>query len=170
MSDPTGPNDPKREFGGRDLVKLWSGGGLAEHWGGPANAPTVDELLEQHAVSMLAKVYALGVDLYDPELCRSVFAEDAVAVMDDGERVPIDVHLSMIHEAAATFGSTQHVIGQQFVRIDGDEAVMWSYGLGIRDRRVVSGQQYRDRCRRDDRGWLITERRIHIHWLEPSPT
>lgn len=161
-------NDPVRAFGGPDLVKLWRGTDLVEKWGGPAKVPTVEELRDHHAISMLAKIYALGVDLYDPELCRSAFATDATAAMgEDGEMVPIEEHLSMIHQMIGAFESTQHLIAQQYIRTDGDAAEMWSYGLGVVNRRVVSGQQYRDTCRRDEQGWLITARRVHVHWVEP---
>lgn len=79
---------------------------------------------------MLAKIYALGLDLGDLELCRSAFAPGAMGGIGTGELLPIDEHLASIS-------------------------------------RVVGAAS--DRCRRFEDGWLITERRLHVQWVEQRP-
>ena len=140
---------------------------LRATWGGPVPAPGVRELQDRAAVAALAAIYALGLDLDDLPLCRSAFAQDAMAGPEDGELLAIDEHLAMVRRMVQAAPSAQHVIAQQLIRIDGDQAEMWSSGLGIVDGRVVSGQQYRDTCRRHPGGWLIAERRIRLQWLDP---
>ena len=143
---------------------------LSAMWGGPVKPVGRRESRHRQAIAALPAIYALGLDLGDLELCRSAFAPDAVAGSEGGELVGIDEHLAMLERLGSSAESRQHVIGQQLVRVDGDRAEMWSSGLGIRDRRVVSGQQSRDTCRRFSAGWLITERRISVQWLDLGAT
>ena len=44
-------------------------------WAGPIATPDANELADRYAVSQLVKVYALGVDMRDYDLTRSVFPE-----------------------------------------------------------------------------------------------
>jgi hypothetical protein len=147
----------------------------AKTWAGPARAPSAEELLEHHALGQLAKTYALGVDLRDYDLCRSAFATDAVGE-ERGALVPIEQYLKGAYGTGASFHATQHLIGQQYIRLAGDEAEVWSYGVAhhkvapdeARDE-IIAGVQYRDRCRRFPQGWLIVERRVHLQWMDMGP-
>lgn len=148
---------------------------LAKSWGGPAAAPSADELRDHYAIGQLAKTYALGVDLRDYDLCRSAFAPDAVGD-ERGAMVPVEQYLKGVYGMGASFHATQHLIAQQYIRIDGDEADVWSYGIAhhkvasgeARDE-IIAGVQYRDRCRRFEQGWLIIERRVHLQWMDMAP-
>ncbi|CAN7402568.1 nuclear transport factor 2 family protein [Phenylobacterium sp. LjRoot219] len=148
----------------------------AQAWAGPAVPPkTVEELLDHHAVCQLAKIYGLGLDLRDYQLARSAFAADAVAIGREGPE-PIDVSLPKTYAVAESFHATQHLIGNQYVTLHGDEAVVWSYGVahhkvapGAARDEVIAGVQYRDRCRRIAGGWLITEREVVMQWLDMHP-
>jgi hypothetical protein len=148
---------------------------MAKACAGPARAPTVEALLEHHALCQLAKTYALGMDLRDYDLCRSAFAPDAVGD-ERGSLVHVDEYLRRTYEVGASFQATQHLIGQQYVRLDGEEAEVWSYGVAhhkvapgeARDE-IIAGVQYRDRCRRFSEGWLIVERRVHLLWMDMAP-
>jgi SnoaL-like protein len=144
-------------------------------WGGPASEPSIDELRQQHAIGQLAKTYALGMDLRDYDLARSAFADEAMGE-ERGTMLPVDQYLKNTYAMGASFHATQHLIAQQYIRIDGDEAEAWSYGVAhhkvapgeARDE-IIAGVQYRDRCRRFERGWLITERRVHLLWMDMAP-
>jgi hypothetical protein len=144
-------------------------------WAGPAVAPSPEELREHHALGQLAKTYALGMDLRDYDLCRSAFAPDGQGEQR-GEMVPMEQYIRTTYEIGASFHATQHLIGQQYIRLDGDEAEVWSYGVAhhkvapgeARDE-IIAGVQYRDRCRRYPQGWLITERRVHMLWMDMGP-
>lgn len=147
----------------------------AKLWSGPANEPGVDELARRHALGSLAKTYALGMDLRDYELCSSVFAADGMGE-ERGVMVPMEQYLKGVYGMGASFHATQHLIGQQYIHIDGEEADVWSYGVAhhkvapgeARDE-IIAGVQYRDRCRRFPKGWLITERRVHLLWIDMAP-
>ncbi len=148
----------------------------ARRWAGPAR-PCRDfaELAEREAVRELAKIYALGLDLRDYELARSAFAADAVTLGDKG-REPIDESLPKTYAVASSFHATQHLIGNQYVAIDGDRAQAWSYAVahhkaapGSGADEIIAGVQYRDRCRRDADGWRIVERQVVLMWMDRGP-
>ena len=90
--------------------------------------------------------------------------------------LPIDQYLKNTYAMAASFQATQTLIAQQYVRLDGDEAQTWTYAIAHRKvapgearDEVIAGVQYRDRCRRFAKGWLITERRVHLQWMDLGP-
>jgi hypothetical protein len=81
--------------------------------------------------------------------------------------------LPKTYAIASSFQATQHVIANQYVDLDGDTAVVWSYGVahhkvGKDERRdeIIAGVQYRDKCRLTDGGWLIVERSIANQWVD----
>jgi hypothetical protein len=144
-------------------------------WAGPAAAPSADELGEHHALGQLCKIYALGMDLRDYDLYASAFAPEGTGE-ERGTMVPMAQYLRNTYAVGSSFHATQHLIGQQYIRIDGEEAEVWSYGVAhhkvapgeARDE-LIAGVQYRDRCRRFGQGWLIVERRVHLLWMDMGP-
>jgi hypothetical protein len=147
-----------------------------KRWAGPIAPPGAAELADRYAVSQLVKVYALGVDMRDFALTRSVFAADASAEGTVGA-FPIDEYLPKVYEGAAAYEATQHNITNQHVVVDGDEAVCWSYAIAVHkaaagDGRpdLTMGVQYRDTCRRFADGWLIVRRKVVRVWSETTPT
>jgi hypothetical protein len=71
--------------------------------------------------------------------------------------------------------ATQYNITNQHVTIDGDEALVWSYAITVHKaepgsgrENVTLGVQYRDRCRRTAKGWLIASRKVALQWTEKS--
>ncbi|MFC3172846.1 nuclear transport factor 2 family protein [Novosphingobium bradum] len=144
-------------------------------WAGPIPSPSPAELADRYAVSQLVKVYALGVDLRDYDLCRSVFTDDAVADGSVGS-FPIDEYLPKVHGGAAAYAATQHNVTNQHVVIDGDTATCWSYAIavhkhaaGVAGEQMTLGVQYRDLCRRTPEGWLIARRKVVRVWNEFTP-
>jgi hypothetical protein len=148
----------------------------AKVWAGPVKpACGLAELLDRDAVGQLVRTYALGFDLRDYALTRSVFAPDATM---DGPKGPDPVEdaLPKVFAMAADWAGTQHLLGQQYVQVEGDEAVVWTYAVAShnpkpgdpRDR-VTARVQYRDRCRRYPEGWLIVQRAIELLWMEQTP-
>jgi hypothetical protein len=145
-------------------------------WAGPITAPSPEELADRHAVSQLVKVYALGVDMRDLDLVRSVFDPNGFVEGTVGA-LPVVDYLPIIFEGASAYAATQHNITNQHVTIDGDDALVWSYAIAYhledpelgRDDLVVA-VQYRDRCRRFPDGWLITQRTTVVQWMRgPYP-
>ena len=144
-------------------------------WAGPAVPPTHEELADKHAIGQLAHIYGLGLDLRNYELCRSAFADEAIGIGRNGPQ-PVNEYLTETYAMASSFHATQHLIAQQLIRVDGDEAVMWSYGIAHHKRapgeqldEIIAGVQYRDKCRRYPQGWLITERSVFMQWMDMAP-
>jgi hypothetical protein len=142
-------------------------------WAGPMAAPSAAELGDRFAASQLVKIYALGIDMRDYDLCRSAFTHDAMAQGSQGAMAPIDDYLPKTFAAASAFKATQHNVTNQHVRLDGDEALVWSYAiayhkpaLGSDIVAITVGVQYRDSCRRTPGGWLVAERTVVIQWVE----
>ena len=148
---------------------------LTKGWAGPTKAPSLEEMAEQTAISQLAKIYALGMDMRDYDLARSAFAPDAMAQGKEGLE-SIDEHLKFTYGVASSFHATQHVISNQYIQLDGDSAVVWSYGVahhkvapGEQRDEIIAGVQYRDVCRKFPAGWLIVERSVANQWIDMGP-
>jgi len=144
-------------------------------WAGPIASPDAGELADRHAASQLVKVYALGVDMRDYELTRSVFADDAKLKGAMGE-ANVDDYLPRVYNGAAAYAATQHNVTNQHVELNGDEARVWSYAIAIHKDapggemgNLNMGVQYRDTCRRFENGWLIVAREAVPQWTETSP-
>ncbi len=146
---------------------------LTQQFAGPVAAPSAAELADRYAAGQLARIYGLGIDLRDYDLCRSAFAQTALGEGRQG-LVPIDDYLQGTYGVGASFHATQHIIANQYIALNGDEAIVWSYGVAhhkvapgdITREEIIAGVQYRDRCRRFPQGWLITERRVALQWMD----
>jgi hypothetical protein len=141
-------------------------------WAGPIASPVARELADRYAVSQLVKVYALGVDMRNYELSRSVFADDAFS---EGTLTTarIDEYLPTVFKGVLPYASTQHNITNQFITINGDQATMWSYAMALHFEEKGNGRQnlhlgvqYRDQCQRYPRGWLIKSRKVKLQWVD----
>ena len=68
-----------------------------------------------------------------------------------------------------------HNITNQYARVDGDDAEVWSYAVAIHlgapesdQADLTMGVQYRDRCTRTDAGWIISARETVKLWSRGS--
>jgi hypothetical protein len=145
-------------------------------WAGPIVPPDAADLADRYAIGQLCRTYALGVDMRDIELVKSVFdltgsAEGSVGAF------PLTEYLPKVYGGAAVFHATQHNITNQYITVDGNEAVLWSYGVafhieepGSSKANLTVGVQYRDKCRRTEKGWLIYQRKAVMQWTDgPLP-
>lgn len=144
--------------------------------GGPAVPVRQEDVPDYLAVCQLAKIYGLGIDLKDRDLCASAFADHARGETQ-GQLVPLEDYLNATYGIGSSFHSTQHIIANQYVKLDGDEATVWSYGIAIHKpepgsegTEIIAGVQYRDKCRRFGNGWLIIERHAPTGWLDIGPS
>lgn len=92
-----------------------------QRWAGPIVPPSPSELADRYAICELAKIYGLGIDLRDYDLCRSAFADSALAEGQKGMQ-PIDEYLRNTYSVGASFH--EHLIANQYVRVNGDEAIL----------------------------------------------
>lgn len=146
-----------------------------KNWAGPIAAFDPAELADRMAVLQLVKVYALGVDMHDYDLSRSVFSDDAISKGAMGEAA-IDEYLPKVWGGAQEYAATQHNITNQHLELNGDEARVLSYAIAVHKAKpgsdmtnLTMGVQYRDWCRRTDKGWLIYRREAVAQWTETSP-
>jgi hypothetical protein len=146
-------------------------------WQGPSKPPVDSkELADRYAISHLVKIYTLGIDMRNYELCRSAFADDAFADGTLGAAL-IDEYLPKTYGGAVVYKATQHNITNQYITVNGDEALMWSYAIayhmeepGNGRQNLIVGVQYRDQCRRFLNGWLIAKRKVVLQWIDgPLP-
>ena len=147
----------------------------AKRWAGPARPLSTTELADHHAICQLCKIYAIGLDMRDYDLARSAFAPNAMIEGKPGLE-PVDESLPKTYAIASSFQATQHFIANQYVELNGDDAVVWSYGVahhkvaaGQERDEVIAGVQYRDRCKRFAGSWLIVERSVVPQWLDIRP-
>lgn len=145
-------------------------------WAGPGVPPPAAELADRYAIGQLARIYCLGVDTRDLALARSIFADECVAEGSSGWGGPIDEYLPQIIKGVSAFQVTQHNITNQYITIDGDEALCWNYAIAVH--KVVPdadrphfdlGVTYRDTCRRFADGWKIVHRKVVLHWNQTYP-
>jgi len=84
-------------------------------WQGPVPAPGAAELADRFAASQLVKVHALGIDMRDSALTRSVFADEATA---EGARsgAVIDEHLRVQHrDRRGRFPSGRLIVARKII-------------------------------------------------------
>ena len=141
---------------------------------GPIPASSVETLADRAAVCELVKVYAFGIDSRDEAVVRSVFAPDAPMRGTLGE-ASANEYIPQLLTGVARYEATMHNITNQYARVDGDEAEVWSYAVAIHlsapdtdQGDLTMGVQYRDRCTRTDAGWLISARETVKLWSRGS--
>ena len=126
--------------------------------------PAVDLLLQREAVHDVMNRYASGVDKRDMELVASCFTPDVDAQAwgftnrDD---------LVQFISGVAAFHTTMHMMGNQFIDVDGDTATMTSYAMLTHHGAQADGTAWelnlsRNRYVEDlvlgDDGWVIRKR------------
>ncbi len=80
-------------------------------------------LLDRQAIADVLSSYAAAIDERDMERYQALFEEDVEAVGFASEPIcGVDAWLEFVHVQLDRFRSTQHMLGPQLVRIDGDRA------------------------------------------------
>jgi SnoaL-like domain len=138
------------------------------------DSPTV--LADRAAVGELPRLYALGVDLRDEAMVRSVFAPDAVMRGALGEALA-DEYVPKLLAGVATYAATMHNITNQYTVVDGEHASVWSYAVALHLEEpgngradMAMGVHYRDQATRTDAGWIVTGRETVRLWVRgPFP-
>ena len=124
--------------------------------------------------------YAIGADRRDGAAVAELFEPDGALVLHrDGEdrpetsRVEGRPALERAIGFLARYHRTTHLMGQQVVEIDRDEASGITYCLahhlgegGDPTANRVDSIRYLDRYRRHADGWLFVERRLIFDWTE----
>jgi SnoaL-like domain len=97
---------------------------------GPIFPGSPTELAERDAVCRLPRLYALGIDLRDEAMVRSVFTSDAAVRGVLGE-FPVDEYIPQLLAGVTPYEATMHNITNQYAEVEGDEAAVWSYAVAL---------------------------------------
>lgn len=119
--------------------------------------------------------YGLALDAHDWDRLRTVFVPEAVADYGDleGRNEGIDEIIAACHRALVGLDSSQHLVANLDVRIDGDRATATCYlhaqhylvsASGVNT--FVVGGTYRDELIRTPEGWRITLRKLETSWTD----
>jgi hypothetical protein len=134
-----------------------------------------DDLTDWRAVLELSTRYASGIDLRDWSAYRRCFTDELRIDFSSFTHRPAppapvaaDDWVSMVRSTIDGFESTQHLIGNQVVTLDGDEGGYTAYVQAqhwmSRDRWYLIGGWYENRVRRQADGWRISACTLHQTW------
>lgn len=140
---------------------------------------TPQEIADRLQIDALITQYAVGVDERDWDTVRACFTEDAILDYSaaTGPRAKRDEVIDWIASLIPAFKSTQHLVVNRRVALDGDEATATAElfnplaaddGAGGTKMMYVGGG-YSDRLRRTPEGWRIVERVVSVRWSQGIP-
>ncbi len=120
--------------------------------------------------------YALGIDTHDFELLRSIFTDEITMDFEDysgqpAAKMKADDWVAGVKVLFTGLDSTQHVMSNPVVDIDGDAAQCRMYMKAEHflqndqgDQSFVLGGYYTDQLVRSNDTWLISAVRLQIFW------
>jgi 3-phenylpropionate/cinnamic acid dioxygenase small subunit len=119
--------------------------------------------------------YGMALDAHDWDRLRTVFVPEAVADYGDleGRNEGIEEIIAACHRALVGLDSSQHLVANLDVRVDGDQATATCYlhaqhylvsASGVNT--FVVGGTYRDELIRTPDGWRITHRKLETTWTD----
>jgi SnoaL-like domain len=135
------------------------------------------------AIRTLVDAYAHCADRRDAAGQMALFTEDTrfIVFMDSRNLEPTQgirrrADLAPVFEHLKTYEATTHFNGQSTIALDGDHATGESYCLahhvqvvdGTRTLMVAS-IRYLDRFVKTKGGWLFSERKLMVDWIETRP-
>lgn len=135
----------------------------------------VGELADRLAITDVLYRYATALDTRDWDLLRACFTADGVADFLEfgGVNEGRDAIVALCGGVLSGLDSSQHLIGNPRVVLDGDRATSVCYfqaqhflaGPAGGNTYLVGGS-YADRHRRTEEGWQIEHRTLHCTWQD----
>lgn len=156
---------------GRALLSLYAAEIAASSKGPTAMTSTSDSALQnalaRAEIHDLCMAYGRGVDRADEALLRSIFSDDSCVISG-----VINGSGAEFAERICAFVQTQidscfHSVANEWVEIDGDNAVGEHYALAhmiMAGQDVFTGGRYLDRYVKRDGKWLIRNRTFVADW------
>jgi hypothetical protein len=135
--------------------------------------PALQRLLDESELRALCARYLRGLDRLDEDLVRSVFADDATTHYGSFTGGP-DEMAAMAMRALSAYATTQHLLGQVNLEVDGDTATGEVYFQAFHQHatdgfdRFICGR-YVDRYARRQGRWLMTHRTEVVDWTRTEP-
>jgi len=133
-----------------------------------------DELADREAIRDCLYRYCRGIDRSDPELLRSAYWPGAMDY-HTGFTGTVEEFIEWAMPRLAAMEQAMHMIGNIFIRLDGDtasaESYLWSVSVqpGDDPRQVMVVGRYLDRFEKRNDEWRIAERVVVHDWFEESP-
>jgi 3-phenylpropionate/cinnamic acid dioxygenase small subunit len=134
---------------------------------------TLEDLADRLEIQDVLVRYATALDGRDWPLLGEVFTPGAIAVYDGGRFEGIDAIVAICRLSLEPLTSSQHLLGNFAVRVDGDRATSSCYlhaqHFRVGDRGLntyVMAGTYRDRLIRTHDGWRIEHRELEITWTD----
>jgi 3-phenylpropionate/cinnamic acid dioxygenase small subunit len=138
----------------------------------------LQQIADRLAIVDLLHRYATGLDSRDWDLLASVFTEDGVAdygALGGVNRGPAAI-VALCRGALQGLDASQHIIANEVIAIDGDEARARCYfqaqhvyaGAAGGDTYLVGGT-YEDEVVRTAEGWRIRHRTLVPTWTDGNP-
>jgi hypothetical protein len=129
------------------------------------------------AIRNLAYLYAQGMDSNRPDLLEIIFADDVVIDAPGHLLEGKAVNLNSPAILKQMYFLTQHVVHNQTVTINGDEAEGETYCTANHVTRtgpgkgtvLAWGMRYLNRYRREGGAWRFTHRKLIVDWTETRP-
>ena len=145
---------------------------------------TLQEISDRIEIDDLLTRYATAVDSKDWDLFASCFTRDAFLdyTSAGGIKGPLSEVTKWLSDVLPAFPTTQHLVTNRAVRLDGDRATVRSCffnPMGLPDRQhglrvFFDGGYYNDKLVRTAQGWRIAERveetayTTRLHPLAPA--
>ena len=133
----------------------------------------IHQLEEKQKIVDLTIAYTWIIDHGPRERLREIFTENAVFIIDTRHLNGIDEIRGKIERTLGGLSSSQHIVSNHQVSIDGDTASSRCYlhaqhtltGTEGGDNYVMAGR-YIDKLVRVDSEWRIAERQLMLDWTE----
>lgn len=127
---------------------------------------------DRRAIIDLTIKYCWTIDSHEWETLREIFLPDATARLGD-ERNGIDSIIARIATALSPLDSSQHIISNHQIAVNGDTATSRCYLQAQHVRRAAQGGpnyivagRYQDLLVRTSEGWRIERRDLLVDWTE----
>lgn len=131
---------------------------------------------DRAAIVDLTVDYCWAIDGRDWDALRTLFCPDATAELGQGTEHGVDAIISRISGVLSAIDSSQHIVANHQVQIDGDCASCRSYLHAQHVRKAASGGRlyvvagrYEDNLLRTPAGWRIAHRRLVVMWTDGNP-
>jgi SnoaL-like domain len=132
------------------------------------NTPAED----RQEITDLTIAYCWALDSKEFEDLRSIFVPEATAMLG-GERSGIESIIERVTQALSSLDSSQHIISNHQIKVDGDSATCRCYLHAQHVRRAAEGSpnyivagRYIDRLTRTPEGWRIVRRDLLVDWTD----
>jgi hypothetical protein len=135
--------------------------------------PALAAILDRQAIVDLTVTYTWTLDHGDHADLARVFTPDAYALLGGTECQGIDAIVHKVHSALGPLTTSQHIVANHQVAVDGDSATCRCYfqaqhvlhGTEGGDNFIIAGR-YDDQLTRTADGWRIHHRVLTVDWSE----